>query len=203
MTFIQVFQEGWCSPYWINKSRYLSKRVFDVAVRIQVCLKNGITPIHPYAFRMGLEPEKSYSRNGILGRDKSSCMFWCANSRRTGFFQLVIGPTDPCKQKDGPDRTDGYINRQSVSLQWVAIINKLEFESTSIPSLVGNTVDGRNPTQLEVGSLSTILCHGFLYILGGCWGTINSIMISVIWGSGKNFWPATVSSSKVEASDSS
>ena len=30
-------------------------------LRIQVCPKRGITPIHSYSFRMGLEPEKSYS----------------------------------------------------------------------------------------------------------------------------------------------
>ena len=50
----------------------------------------------------------------------------------------------------------------------MAIINELEFESTSIPPLVRNTVDGRNPTQLEVGSLSTsIKPTGFLHPNGG------------------------------------
>ena len=29
-----------------------------------VCPKKGITPIHSYSCRMGLEPEKSYSREG-------------------------------------------------------------------------------------------------------------------------------------------
>ena len=33
--------------------------------RIQVRPKKGITLIHSYSFRMGLEPEKSYSRNGF------------------------------------------------------------------------------------------------------------------------------------------
>ena len=40
-----------------------------LSLRIQVCPKKRITPIHSYSFRMGLEPEKSYSirRSGFLG----------------------------------------------------------------------------------------------------------------------------------------
>ena len=44
-----------------------------------VCPKEGITPIHSYDLGMGLEPEKSYSRegSGFLGIDNIDTVYVC------------------------------------------------------------------------------------------------------------------------------
>ena len=52
----------------------------------------GISPIHSYSFRMGLEPEKSYSRegSGSLGMDVS-CRLHLSNEKKVRLFSVYIG----------------------------------------------------------------------------------------------------------------
>ena len=55
-------QKSWCPKNYPPNSRLPFSG--EPSLRIQVCPKKGITPIHSYSFRMGLEHKTSYSRKG-------------------------------------------------------------------------------------------------------------------------------------------
>ena len=61
--YFPSFQPFVFSGVYRQNSRLTIFKSFPLChtLKIQVCPKKGISPIQSYCFRMGLEPEKSYS----------------------------------------------------------------------------------------------------------------------------------------------
>ena len=85
---------------------------FQITLRIQICPKKGIIPIHSYSFRMGLEPSILFDRegSGFLGlveaKAKSFSASWDGRTRgsASGYwvYPLQIFNTHPATKSAEP-----------------------------------------------------------------------------------------------------